>query len=110
MTLIAAIFGVLCLVSLFPLVLVSFWCLWRLGRAIEAVAPEVWAEMRPEFGLRGKVARQRGRRRALFLASREYESLGSPLVNERARTYQRLEKVIVVALIGAILTVIWAVS
>jgi hypothetical protein len=110
MTLIAAIFGVSCLVSLLPLVLVSFWCLWRLGRAIEAVAPDVWAEMRPEFGIPHKVLNQCGQRRALFLASREYESLGSPIVNQRARTYQRLQKAIVVALIGAILTVIWAVS
>ncbi len=110
MALIAALLGVLCIVSLVPLMLVSFWHLWRLGRDIDALSPSLWAEMRPEFGLPGKVARARGKRLRLFLASGEYESLGSPIVNRRARIYLHLQKAIVVSLIGTILLVIWSVS
>ena len=91
------------------LVLASLFTFWRLGRAIRPIAPARWDELRPEPG-RGKINRARAQRLKRFIETEEYESLGSPTVNQLERQYRRLERAVVIALIGAVLMVAWAVT
>lgn len=81
-----------------------------LGRAISAVAPDLWESMRPGFYSRARINVQHERRMADFIATGEYEDLGCEAVTRLVRLYRRLQTGAVISAIGAVLMVIWSVS
>jgi hypothetical protein len=103
-----AIAGIGCIVLAPALVIASFVALWRLGRSVRARNPELWESMRP--GLYGSrmLQQTRSERMKDFLDGREYESFNDPALNRLVRAYVFCGRGAAVAMVGAVVTVIWA--
>jgi len=100
--------GVACLILAPALVVATFVSLWRVGRSVKAHDPQLWDSMRP--GLYGSRMAQVGHSERLrdFFDGHEYESFKDPTLNRFARAYVYLGRASVVALVGAVATVVWA--
>jgi hypothetical protein len=110
MLLSASIFGTACIIAAPVLILSSFVALWRMGRAITAVNPALWDEMKPGVYSDISVTRKHSEALGAFLSTKEYLSLNSASITRLAVIYKVLRNAAVVALGGAVATVFWALS
>lgn len=108
MLLIATTLGIACIVAAPLLILSSFVALWRMGRAITAVNPALWDEMKPGAYSDIWVTRKHTEALSAFLSTKEYLSLNSASITRLAVIYKVLRNAAVVALCGAVVTVFWA--
>lgn len=100
--------GMACLIAA-PILVVSFFVLiLQLGRAIAAVNPGLWDEMKPGFYSSIWTSQQHRENLDLFLSMDEYRSLNSRKIDRLASACKRLRIAAPTAFIGAVLFVLWA--
>jgi hypothetical protein len=101
--------GMTCLIAA-PILIVSFFVLIiLLGRAIAAVNPELWDEMKPGFYSSIWTSRQHRENLDLFLSMDEYRSVNSRKIDRLASACKLIRVAGPIALVGAVLFVFWAV-
>lgn len=110
MSVILQALGAACLITVLPLIILSFVLVWKLGRIVAAINPSLWDEMKPGMYSDIRVSRAHRQRLSEFLSTREYLSLNSPSADRVAVAYKIVRAAAVVALIGAVATVLWAVG
>ena len=105
---IAEYIGTACIVAAPVLILSSFVFVFKMGRAISAVDSALWDEMRPGMFSDIRVSREHRERLGQFLSTKEYLSLNDEAVARLAVAYKVTRNAAVVALCGAVATVIWS--
>jgi hypothetical protein len=102
--------GTSCIIAA-PLLLLSTWfVIWRMGVAIKRIDPALWEAMRPGMYSDIWVTRKHNEALSAFISTREYLSLNNASITRLATAYKYIRTALVVSLIGAVLTVLWAVD
>lgn len=96
-----------CLAAAPVLFIYSMVVLFQLGRAISAVNPPLWAEMKPGFYTDIRVSQVHDRRLSEFLGSEEYLALKDAEVTRLAVRYRRTRKALLLAMAVAALNILY---
>lgn len=104
-----ALLGFACLVAT-PVLYALMWVsLSQLGKALAAVDAATWDSIKPTMSSSFIETRERSRRLKEFISDHEYVALGDPRVTALAQRFHRIQIATYVAMLGGMLTVLWAV-
>jgi hypothetical protein len=108
MSVILQLLGAVCLIGAPLLIVGSFVLVWRLGRLMASTNPDLWAQMKPGLYSDIRISRAHRQRLDAFVSTAEYRELNNTSITRLAIAYRIVRLAAVVAMLGALVTVFWA--